>query len=499
MHPESPGLSASRRPGGRGDRGLSTAARRPGRSEARNRRLTWAALVVCGITGIGSLVGEPVLAAETVVPFDVGGRLLKLTAEQRAAIGLWPGRYPHFQEARLLADSTGVEWIQVLWRDGPSLRQERLQLSAAEAGELRGAVGNWLALAHTERASGGARTLLLTASTITGLGFYSWGVPYGSDANGKTAVAVGMLAAGASFVLPYVATLREPVTPGMAHLSTYGLTRGIAYGMLTHRTWHGPGTEGEDAALAGVIGSAISGVGGYLWARQAGLDGGRAHLIEAGGDLGTIAAVEANIALGIGEDDGDGPDRSLEYAVPLLGAGIGISAGAILGEFRRPTWGDGEVFRTSSILTQGLTLGLWNLGTENERSIAGAAIAGSVLGAYLGDRLSDGPDFRANQAILMDLSAIAGGALTLGGIYLASSSGDNEDEGYILGASVGATIGYALAYGAFVRDAVSGPDTGGTIARPADDRNFTLSVHPRIRRVPNGDDPEVGVVCHLRF
>ena len=440
----------------------------------------------------------PVEATETVVPLDVSGRLLKLNAEQRAAIGLWPGLYPHFQEARLLADSTGVELIQILWRDGAVLRQERVQLSAAEAAGLRAAVGDWLALDQVERASGGARTLLLAASTITGLGFYSWGVPYGSEADGKTAVAVGMLAAGASFVVPYLATLREPVTPGMAHLSTYGLTRGIAYGMLTHRTWHGPGTEGEDAALAGVIGSAVSGVGGYLWARYADLDAGQAHLIEAGGDLGTIAAVETNIAFGLGEGDGS-PDRSLEYALPLVGAGIGMAAGALAGDIRRPTWGDGEVLRTSSILTQGLALGLWNLGTENERSIAGAAIAGSVLGAYLGDRLSDAPDFRANQAILMDLSAIAGGALTLGGIYLASSSGDDEDEGYIFGASVGATIGYALAYGAFVRHAVPASDTGRSIGRPADEGNLALSIHPRIRRVPNSDHPEVGVACRLRF
>ena len=131
MPPDPPGQTASASTGAGSTASGPTASGRTARRAGPGRSLARAAVTLWGVATCLGTVALPVEATETVVPLDVSGRLLKLNAEQRAAIGLWPGLYPHFQEARLLADSTGVELIQILWRDGAVLRQQRVQLNAA--------------------------------------------------------------------------------------------------------------------------------------------------------------------------------------------------------------------------------------------------------------------------------------------------------------------------------------------------------------------------------
>jgi hypothetical protein len=401
-------------------------------------------------------------STEVIVPLDDAGTLLDVNAEVRRHLDLWPGLYPHFEEARLLRDEAGSHFLQVRWRDGSNLVQDRVALRPEEVDALRAKIASALAASSlkSDEPMPNARIPLLAASTVVGLGFYSWGVPVATDLDDKSAVAVGMLCAGASFVVPYFATRHETVTPGMAHLGTCGLTRGIAYGALLHRLATGPRGDSDARGAAGVVGSAVGGVSGYLWARGAHLDAGRAHLIEAGGDLGTVAGIELAKAAHLRASYLE-PDRGMEYVATLGGAALGIAAGAWRGAHSRPTWGDAEVLRTTSALTQCLFVTAWNLGTDNDRTLAGAALGGAALGTYLGDRLTDRPDFATGQAILLDLSTIAGGALALGGVYLADSgSNDLDSEEYLAGLSAGATAGYVLAYSAFAGKAVGRADSG---------------------------------------
>lgn len=452
--------------------------------------------VAAGITFLCSalvLILPPSLAfsqgPETIVPFDDAGRVVRLTPRQRTALGLWPGRYPHFEEACLLRDADGRERLQIVWRDGPDLKQERVELSSQRADSIRAAVSAWLALPSADRPGSGPRTLLLSSATVTGLGFYAWAVPFGADLDGRTAVAVGMLAAGASFTVPYFATLRQPVTQGMAQLSIVGLTRGIVYGTVAYRTWHGPDPEGRDVAEAGVIGSIAGGTAGYLWARESAMDPGRAHLVGNGSDLGMIAGIEFALALGLEAKEGE-PDRSYEYAAVLGGAAVGIAGAVPYGRHRRPTWGDAELIRTASLVTQGLALAAWDTGTDNVPSIAAAALAGSALGAVLGDRLTARPDFQRDQAILIDLCTIAGGALALGGVYLADDdSRPYGHETYTAWAAAGAAAGFAASYAAFSDDALGERHTDGA----------RLSLAPRIGLDGGRGKLSAALVGTLRF
>lgn len=460
-----------------------------------SRRLHAARGTACLLVVVSALAASPTRAVETIVSFDDAGRLQRLTAQQRDELRLWPGRFPDFQEARIWRDEAGVERLQVVWREGSRWLQERFELAPAEAESLRAAVRNWLAMPALERPSAGMRTLLLSSTTLTGLGFFSWGIPRAAQTDGKTAVAIGMLSAGFSFALPYLATRKERVTPGMAQLGIAGLTRGIGYGALLHRAWAGPRGDSDGGIEAGVIGSLAGGTAGYLWARGARLDAGRAHLIEAGSDLGTLAAVEAALAFGL-PAEGEEEDRSLEYASVLGGAAVGIAGAARRGADSRPTWGDAEILRTTSILAQGVMLTAWDLGTENRPTIAAAALTGSIAGAWLGDRLTDRPRFRASQAILLDLCTVAGGALALGGVYLSETDANSYDhEAYTVGATLGALAGYGLAYRAFVDDATGGEETSGSVREEAPH----LSIMPALRATGSDGVPAVGLACGLRF
>jgi hypothetical protein len=423
------------------------------------------------------LMALPVIASagtEVIVPWDDAGKVRRMSAELRSRLDLWPGLYPGFEEASLLRDETGAHLLQVVWRDGRIVVQNRVALRPGEVDSLRARISSALAPEwdSREESAKNARVPLLVATTVVGLGLYSWGVPVATDLNGKTAVSVGMLCAGASFVIPYFATRHEVVTPGMANLGIYGLTRGIAHGAVLHRLVTGPRGDGGSRGGAAAAGSVVEGVAGYLWACDAHVDAGRAHLIEADGDLGAVAGIELAIAAHLRASYPE-PDRGMEYAATLGGAAAGIAAGAWRGARSRPTWGDAEVLRTTSVLTQSLCIAAWDLATDNERAIAGAALGGAVLGAYFGDRLTDRPDFTVGQAVLLDLSTIAGGALGLGTAYLFDNRSEHfESEAYLTGTAVGATAGYALAYLAFAKKAASRVDSG------ALDLGFQPFAHP---------------------
>src|SRR5438067_1869506 len=54
------------------------------------------------------------------------------------------------------------------------------------------------------------------------------------SSDGKTEVGLYMLGAGASFLVPYLATRGEAITPGMADAWWYGSTRGALHGFFVY-------------------------------------------------------------------------------------------------------------------------------------------------------------------------------------------------------------------------------------------------------------------------
>jgi hypothetical protein len=417
----------------------------------------FAALLPTGLAalfaiGLAAVLSAPLRAAEVAVPLDPGGRIESIDPRLRRDLGLWPGLYPGFSQARLFQAPDSSFTLQVEFRRDGRMEQDRIPLGAAEEAELRARILDSL----QERNPGAlvdqsGRVVLLTASSLVGIGFYSWGVPYAMNLDGKDAVAAGMLAVAGSFAAPYFATKGAAVTGGMAHLAIYGGTRGIAHGILLRRLWIGPNDREESPVGAGVIASLVEGTAGYLWAQRQRLSPGRAHLIGVGGDLGLLWGVESAAWLGLGADD-EGPDRGGKYTAVLGGAALGIAGGAILGRQRDPTYGDAEVLRAASVVGGGVAGAFWDAASDKRAQIAGAMLAGGIAGAAAGDFLTRREEFTPGQAVLIDLSTVTGATLALGVTYLASSTKTDKHEPFFVAGALGGTAGFAAGYAAFARN-----------------------------------------------
>jgi hypothetical protein len=354
---------------------------------------------------------SPSAAQEVQVPLDEDGRVQTADVALARQLGLWVDEYPGFQEARLFrtADSTFVLEVTTL-RQGQTSRQ-RVPLTADQVAALRRDVSARIA----ERAprvgmDQQGRYLLLGQTTLAGVGFYGWAVPYILKADDAAAGSLYLLTAGTSFFLPFILTQNQPVSYGMANLSRYGITRGAAHGLLLHNLFFQGGEDrvyvpdpscdvvdqcyyvdshddDRRRAAFALLGSVAEGVVGYAWARDERMSAGTASAVSLGGDAG------------------------------LLGAFTGATAVALLDD-------------------------------DASRGITAAAILGSAAGFALADGLVKETDFTVGQATLNRLGTIAGG---LAGASLGVAT--ESEKVALAGGALGALAGFGITYGALAPQA----------------------------------------------
>lgn len=411
-------------------------------------------------------------AQEVQVPLDERGRVEVVDASLATRLGLFVDEYPGFREARLFqaADSSFV--LEVTLARGGRTARQRVPLTAAEVAELRRRVGERV----EERApltgiDQNGRYLLLGQTTVLGTTFYGWAVPYVTRARNTGAISLYLLTAGASFFLPYALTEEQPVSYGMANLSRYGATRGIAHGMLAYHLVAGDpddfdGCEYDPAlgytvcrdygraesderarAAAAMLASVGEGVAGYLWARNENMTAGTANAIGTGGDFGLLGGLGLAYVAGTADI---GERATAAVALPAAAGGI-LAAHRIAGK-RDYTWGDADVLYTAGAVGVLAGAAAGDLLTLEERPLAAAAMLGGAAGLYLGDRFVRDTDFTVGQASLNRLGTIAGGLVGLGlGALVAVESDDPTPA--VAGAAGGAVLGYLGTYGSLSRAA----------------------------------------------
>ena len=354
------------------------------------------------------LVAPVVHAQEVQVPLDRSGRIQRIDSELARRLGMLLDRYPGFTEARLFraADSTFV--LEVTMARGGQVLRERVPMSAAGADSLRAQVSALVA----EKAPAAAlnqegRALLVSMTTLMGLGFYGWALPLSSDASGETGTAIYLLTAGGSFFLPLLATSGQPVTWGTTDLALYGATRGIAHGVFAYELFAGDGSNGDAALASSVAGSLIEGVGGYLWARGANLRAGSTTAIGALGDFGLLEGVGlAHLA-----DYFDGNHDAQAAGTILAGSALGLAGGAMLAGHRDYSYGDARIMRDGMLLGSCLSLMVVDWFNPSDNTYRTGAMLGGVVGLVGGDRLVRDTEFTAGQSWLVTLGLVAGGAV----------------------------------------------------------------------------------------
>lgn len=454
------------------------------------RKLT--AVLALGFLG---LAAEPGAAQEVQIPLDVERRVEVVDAELAGRAGLWVAEYPGFQEARLFRGPDGSFVLEISeLRDG-RLTRHRLPLTPPEADALRARVSAAVASAPPPPVvlEQEGRYLLLAQTTLTGLLFYGWALPYSIGAEEAGAGGLYLLTAGASFFVPFILTADESVTMGMANLSRYGVSRGLLHGLMLAdvidrwgsetpscppapeicESGAGPGDELRLFTTLGLIGSIAEGIAGYAWASNENMTPGTAHTIALGGDAGLSTGWLAAAMMGRA-------DSEVSSGMGLGGSLLGIYGGSVLAKRRDYSWGDAQLMYSGGLLGGWTGLAFGAVADANDQSASAAILVGGWTGALLTDRLVRDTEFSAGQANLVSLATFAGG---LAGASLGVMAEDPDMA--ILGSAVGAVGGFAMGYLAFAPKM----DAGSPGRAPV-----SVSVHPQ--GVPGllgaGSDPSRG-------
>ncbi len=355
------------------------------------------------------------------------------------------------------------------------LRATRPAPPHAPAGSGRApAVPPLLGAGPDDRASGndtagrdrsGHVPLLLTTSVL-GLAAYGWMLPTALGVpQDKTFLGLYMLAASASFAIPYLTTATTPVSSAQANLAFYGGTRGLWHGLLFSAIFAGNlSFDQRPRGFAGsmLVGSLTEAYGGYLLANRVDMTPGQARTIAVGGDAGFVLGMSTGFLLGL-DRNGDGFDDAQAMidakarrmaAATFLGAVGGLTAGYFYGRHSDHTWGDGEVLRATATLgaLYGMTVADlldWKPGDrDGQRGFFGLLMLGMAGGLVVGDRLVSTTDFSVGQSLIIDVATVAGGLGALGVTVLLGNSGGTEKP-LLVATSLGGALGFGLSYWAF--------------------------------------------------
>ncbi len=333
-----------------------------------------------------------------------------------------------------------------------SVEPQRLAMAADFADRLRKKQQTALAEMQKnaiENDASEGRTPLLITSTVFGLAAWGWMVPGSFDVqNSQAQVGLYMLSSGASFAVPYFATRDAPVTAGMAHAFFSGGTRGLLTGYLARMALHTPtnqfdsslGSESQvDSSL--LLASLTGSIGGLLWAREAKIDAGSAHITGIGGDFGFFDGFMLASILRLN-------DTHTKAQFTLLGGGLGYVGGAVFSHYREMTWGDSEVLRMSGLLgmlAAAVPLA-WAERKNDERIPFSVLTVGSVVGLVVGDRLTVDRDIDVATALIVDLATVAGGLVGLGTVFLVQGNQNSKAGPLVTGAMLGAGLSFFLSY-----------------------------------------------------
>jgi hypothetical protein len=403
-------------------------------------------LVAIAVTA--ALLASAARAQEVQVPLDRSGRIVRVDAQLAKRLGTFTDRYPGFTEARLFRAPDSTFTLEVTMARGGQVLRERVPLSPAGADSLRDRITLLVAQKAPQAATNQeGRALLVTATTILGLGFYGWALPYAGDVNeSQTAVGIYLLTAAGSFFLPFAATGGNAVSYGMTDLALYGATRGIPHGLLAYQLFSGAENTSQGNVGSAAAGSIIEGVGGYLWAQRAGVRAGDAQTIGTLGDFGLLEGLGFTALADMYDQD-----RHSEAAATMLaGSALGIAGGAVLAAHRDFTYGDATVMRNAGLIGTFAAVMITDWFHPGDNAYVTAAMVGGAVGLVAGDRMVANTEFTTGQSVLNTTGMVAGAALGLGIAFVSTTNEPDNGTAFITASMLGAGLGFAGTYASFL-------------------------------------------------
>ena len=424
----------------------------------------------------------PLKAQEKQVPFFPEQDIMTINRNYAKKMSFFT-EYNDFVEAKLFLTHENTYALEIFYEVNESLFKDRKILTSQEknsylekllqpyAKQFNEKTGSGTALsddssdAEIQLPNQKGRSAMLVMNTIGGLGYYGYALPLTLQVEEEKAfVGLYMLAAGASFYLPYRLTQRKDVTLAQASLNFYGISRGGMHGMFLGEIFskkpeysysnYDEYRAAEDRRQSvlygmGMAGSISGGIAGYNLAERWKYDGGSTSIFQMWGDLGTISG----LLLADVFDFYSKRELNAAFGTTIATSFIGMTGGKFFGDSRNYTLGDAIVYRSTIALSALPLITLVDyFNPDDETAYAVAGLAGVAAGGYLGWKATQNKDFSTSDGVYIALGELAGGLLGLGLGYLIAP--DFESEILLTSATLGALGGYGLMYSGLKKNAV---------------------------------------------
>ncbi|MBL7996156.1 hypothetical protein JNM05_12355 [bacterium] len=387
-----------------------------------------------------------VFSQEIQLPMDNEGNIESINAQLNAKIGLFT-EYAGFKEARLFEVGEKEFIVEISYKPESRILRKRIPYTAEEVQTLRSKVSAALKASPSEMIlDQEGRTKLIITSTAAALSYYGWAIPVAFHMQSAKAVAsTYMFTSALGFYIPFAVTRNTPVTEAAGNAYFYGTTRGALHGYILHSLVVGNNFSYRRAlgfSVAGSIGEAFA---FYKFATLQNFSTGKVELLGAGADFGFGIGFAAPFLFNY-----ESSNRLNAWSM-LAGTGAGFVAANYLSRREHYTQGDAFVFRGAGTMGAYSAISAANLAkSDNEKIYAGAFIAGSLGGLFLGHQLVREKDFTPAQGTFIELGQLAGWFTGLGIAYLIQNPNSSSDGRlFSTMSAVGGITGYTLMYRTF--------------------------------------------------
>jgi hypothetical protein len=377
---------------------------------------TLAALLVLA----GALAAQPVI--EKAVPFDSSGRVYSIDRQLRARLGLFPDA-GDITIARVWHLPTGY----VLEFTRPDSSRERVTLSDAEFGQLLRDVRSKL---PTELGldQSGRGMFLLSQIPLAGAWYTTATVLLLDLHDGRAIGAVGTLTAATAYFLPMILTRHTSMTQAQAAMSIdygyYGVFNGYALASLFglrnvfNNDYRDERTMQASSGL--MLVTSISGqlLGSHLGRR---LELGQARFASVITDCGLLDGLDLGVCLQSIDDNSAEGGHLLNSAFTVAGTVGGAYLGQRWGSERNWTEGQATCIGTAAFFGPAVLNGaFWTIAPGRWSNsivplMTGLALAGNVGGIYVANRLV-GETPITNSGSLVTMGTTIGGGLLGAGL-----------------------------------------------------------------------------------
>lgn len=392
------------------------------------------------------LVITQLSAQETQVPISDEYRIMTITPELRNDLKLFP-EISGFQDAKLyqLIDSSYV--LEIISTQQGRIVKKRNMMTLTDVQSLRsrihGIIKQTTPLGFIDQTGRAA-----FINTVIGLSvsYYGWSIPFlFQDIDSKAFVALYLMTASGMILYTTSATQHMELSKETAMGFQYGAIRGIVHGNALYGIFAGEYTRWF-IPVSSVV-SALEGAMVMSWVRENHTPLGNIYTVGAFSDFGTAMGVGGAFLLRKGDEFTlNEKDLRLLGSMLLAGSGVGYLIGKTIIDNTSYSSGDADILQSAGFLGAADAFSIADLaGTENRKALVSATMAGAVVGLGIGHALTRLNDFTDDQGTSIRLYTSLGMILGLGTAY--SISGSESDRTiYLSMSTLGATIGFALAY-----------------------------------------------------